>query len=534
MKKRTLKEKIRLIVGLSIFGTLFWGVTWIIFDSAETPFQGLININDFFTSILMLFIFLLVLVIYLTNKEVISAQYTKWLIEKIPDFLPFQHTLQNYLRQFIKKKSKIIVLIRTLDENNHEWVINQIAAYNNIMNNPHIDLKKVDIQFLFVDKYTKDINVLISELNVAQYNYIILSSLSAIFRDAVMARESLEKEQQECIKIIGSLSSINDELIQNIIDNDDNIIRIFPPDYDEAQTAVQFMFSKIKNSICFNEKCDFHDKKNNVIIIHNGTYGRAVRNQCDYYFRNEYMHLDINTFHDSSNILRDKSIKFYSFDYTSKELLMNDETHTENFKSLLKTWKDAKNYFYVVGYEPNISTILNRLDKEFEGEENLDSLLLFSGTLSMRSWKKKVLQTIQKLKNFSTKELFYLQLNRIQSINAMPVTDELNLNIYHYEPNAPNAKADILQEMDKVLENVESSPEKRISKTKVILHEALSKNDNYINAFTTDSIEIALHAIEHESTLLYSKSQILRKDNQKINLLVNGDSINQYSVQFLE
>ena len=247
------------IFGYFVFFILFVGVALII------KYAEFSDINDFFTSILMLVFFVMAFLIFLANHGWISHATTMNFIKKIPNYLPFKHTLENYLLSLIQKKFKIIVLIRTLDEKNHEWVLNQISAYNSLVNNPALSKNELeDIEFLFVNNHSNDVKSFIEALNIQENNYIIISGLSAIFKDAIMAREKLENQEKQSIQIIGSLSSINDKSIQKIIDADDNIIRIFPPDYDEAKIAMNFLFSKIKNSMCANGKCDFHEEKNNI------------------------------------------------------------------------------------------------------------------------------------------------------------------------------------------------------------------------------------------------------------------------------
>ena len=146
-----MKNKIvRRLIGFSPF--LLFGLIigyLIIADNYPLVIQHFCNINDFFTSILLLFGFIFSFFIYLSNQNIVfSTQNTMWIIDRIPDFLPFKHALQNYFKKFIKKKFKIIVLLRTLDKKNYEWVLNQISAYNTIMNNKHqfSDIK-TDIEF---------------------------------------------------------------------------------------------------------------------------------------------------------------------------------------------------------------------------------------------------------------------------------------------------------------------------------------------------------------------------------------------------
>ena len=521
----------RKIIGLTIFIGLAYLIWFIIAKSCNTVFEGFTIINDFFTSFLFLLGFIFAFFIYLINQKFISVQNSMNIINNMPDFLPFKHSFENYFSKLIKKDSKIIVLIRTLDEKNHEWVLNQVSAYNSIRNHD-AEVKKRDIEFLFVNKYTNEIKTLINELNTTQYNYIVISSLSAIFKDAIMARENLSEEAKECIQIIGALSSINDSEMQQIIDNDEKIIRIFPPDYDEAKTAMEFLFSKIKNSICTNSDCDFHNKKNNIIIIHNGTYGRAVRDKCNFYFDKEFHNLNLNTFNDLSAQAIDRSIRFYSFDYKNDEQLIYDKIQSDSFDSFLDEWSDADNYFYIIGYEPNISNILQHLDKVLTEHSKLNFSLIFSGTASMDTWRESIKKSIQKSPSLSSclpNDAFYLKLHTIEEIDTMKEVTELNLPLKHYRSNGENKAADILSEMTELFKE-----SKHITEVSNILESSWKSRNNYITMFTTDSIHIALYSIDNKVTLLNSKFKVLRNHRRKTDILVNGDSINQYTVNILD
>ena len=521
----------RLLFGLSIFSALGYLIYYIIFvedkeKQYQEIFQSFCTLNDAFTSALVLFGFAFALFIYLVNQKVLPSKNILWIIENIPDFLPFKHAIRNYFKQFIKKEYKIIVLLRTLDEKNYEWVLNQISAYNTIMNN-HKQLN--NIEFLFVNKYTDEIKTLIHELNTNQYNYILISSLSAIFKDAILAREKLTEEQRTNIQILGALSSINDGDIQKVINNDDKIIRIFPPDYDEAKTAMEFLFSKIKNSICPNKQCDFHNPKNNIIIIHNGTYGRAVRNQCEFYFDKEFQKLNLNTAPTISDTTLDDSINFYSFDYTSKERLIYDKTESESFDSFLNTWRGANNYFYIIGYEPNISHILNVLDSKFENYQELNFHLLFSGTTTMRRWRHEIAKTLKDSKNLCnalTNNSYYLNLSSINQLNLTRPAITLNLPLKQYQPKEENIDVNIKEVMTNLFKS-----SKHANEVNNIVESFLNDKNNYIITFTTDSIRIALHTIEHGTDLLVSKYKVLQEHGRKTDILVNGDSINQYIIK---
>lgn len=532
----------RIILGLFTFGLLaaaFYVVTLYsngIFAPNAEPFwqqilMGFVNINDFLTSLLIIFGFIIALLIYLSNQNIYPNKIGVNLVEKMPDFIPFKHSLQNYLKKLIKKKFKILVLIRPVDEQNHEWVLNQVSAYNSMMDNPSYDFNEMDIEFLFVKKNTSSIQTLIWELDFKYHDYIILTGLSAIFRNAILAREELDEEKKKSIQIIGALSSIQNDKIQKIINTDSNIIRIFPPDYDEAKTAINFMFSKIKNAICPNKECNLHGEKHNIIVIHNGTYGRAIRDQCQFYFEKEFLNLDINTSHQIPVTELKQNIAFHSFDYKSDERLLCDITESASFDSILPSWQDAHNHFYIIGYEPNVSSILNHLDKSFNLVQNFHFSLLFAGTASLNSWRKKIIKTLEKTEHLNSvleHAAYYMKLHSIENINHLHTSEELNLVLHHYNPKGDNEEAILMDELKELF------PNKHVSEHQNFLKAFWQDKNNYIATFTSDSLRIARYAIKENKTLLDSKFELLRKDGRNTDILVNGDSINQYTVQLLE
>lgn len=526
-------------LGILIFALLFLSIISIILFSEEsekitlhTTFSGFVNLNDFFSSLFILIGFSIAFLIYLSNQNIIPNKFLLSYIHQIPDFVPFKHALEKYLSKLVKKEVRIIVLIRPIDKNNHEWVLNQISAYNYIMKSPAFTDYKEKIQFLFIKNNQADIEHLVSNLDLAHYNYILLSGLSATFKSAILSREKLHPEEKDSIQIIGSLSSINDKYIQEIIDKDNNIIRIFPPDYDEAKTAMNFMFSKIKNSICPIEGCQLHNQEHNIIVIHNGTYGNAIRKQCEIYFDKEFSSLDIHTSNQISARALSKSIKFYSYNYKNSDKLICDKTSAGTFISLLSEVKNHHNHFYIIGYEPNISNIISHLDETFKKIEPQQFSLLFAGTSSMDSWRKTIIETLsntEKLKHSLKQSAYYMKLYTIRTVDKLQKeTIHMDLKLEHYNPNGENLEANLLEELKTLF------PNRHINEQTNRLNTFWRNENNYITTFTSDSLRIADYSIKKDCTLLESKFKVLRESGRDTEILVNGDSINQYTIKFLE
>jgi len=517
-----------------ISGILIFLLTFLsIFAVTINKQLGFSAINDFITSIILLVGIILALFIYLINKDIISSHLAINFINKIPEYIPFSHTMKTYLLSLIKVKYKVIVLIKTLNDKNSEWILTQISAFNKIIKNQKTVFNKIDnfdIEFFFVDGYSDDVNRLLKKTNTERYKYIIITSLSSIFRDAILSRENLKEKKKKNIQIIGALSSINDKNIKKIIDRDDDIIRIFPPDYDEAKTAMDFMFSKIKSSICIDEDCKLYHKKNNIIIMHNGTYGRAVRDKCQQYYDIELSKLYNSTTQEKGVRTLHNSIGFYSFDYKSTGEIVYDGVENKDFNMFLDEWKDAKNQFFIIGYEPNISFILEYIDNIFQNHEEIEKSLLICGTASMKPWRNSIIETIKDSKTLNNiiDKSYYLKLLIHNNINN-PTTNnksiDLVIDFYKCTEELKKVSISLEDELQKIRKTADKNSVKKH------LEYYIQQEESYISIFSTLSILIAQYTIEHKTSLLKSKSEIFKREyKDEIDILVNGDSINQYVI----
>jgi len=522
-----------ILSGLLIFLLIFLSMFAVYFCED----LGFSSINDFITSVILLIGIILALFIYLINKDIISSHLAINFINKIPEYIPFSHAMKTNLLSLIKVKYKVIVLLRTLNNKNSEWVLTQISAFNKILKNQKSIFNKIDnfdIEFFFVDNYSDDVNRLLKKTNTERYKYIIITSLSSIFRDTILSRENFEEKKKRNIQIIGALSSINDDKIKSIIDNDDNIIRIFPPDYDEAKTAIDFIFSKIKSSICLHDECKIHKKNHNIVIIHNGTYGRAVRDKCQQYYDIELSKLYNSTTKEIAVSTLHNSIGFYSFDYKSSGKIVYDGIESKAFDIFLDEWKDAKNQFFIIGYEPNISFILEYIDDIFQNHKEIEKSLLICGTTSMKSWRNSIIKTVKNSKTFNDiiDKSYYLKLliyNNTNNTTTNNKSIDLVINFYKCTEELKKESISLEDELQKVLKTTNKDLVKKH------LEYYIQQEESYISIFSTLSILIAQYTIEHQTSLLKSKSEIFKREyKDEIDILVNGDSINQYVISPLE
>jgi len=523
----------------SLLGFLLFFLTFVLIFEISYH-QGFSSINDMISSGLLTLSFIFAFIIYLINQKLLSNHYVIQLIQQIPSYIPFSHTLKSYLLSLIKIEYKIIVLLRSLDEKNYEWTLTQISAYNHIlMHNQSISeiKQKGDIEFIFVRNKSNDIDELIHHcLDTTRYRYIIITSLSKIFQDTILARQRLLSKQPQyaqSIQIIGALSSINNPEIKEIIDKDDNIIRIFPPDYDEAKTAMEFMFSKIKSAICTQKQCTHYHQKNNIIILHNGTYGRAVRDQCQYYYDRELSKIYHSTVPEMHTTQLKEMINFYSFDYKHNGKVIYDGIKSQSFQEFTAhAWQGSKNYFFIIGYEPNISNMLTYMDQVFATQPTIEKCLLFCGTASMKSWRNSIIHTLQSTQTLKQliQRCYYLKLliyNHQDLSHPDEGVDKLYLQFHQFTKEHQKEEINLQKSLAKILHQ-------EIHASEDILQYYLEKEENYISIFSTLSILIAQESINEQLSLLKSKNLILQQYKNHIDILVNGDSINQYVVSALE
>jgi hypothetical protein len=121
-----------------------------------------------------------------------------------------------------------------------------------------------------------------------------------------------------------------------------------------------------------------------------------------------------------------------------------------------------------------------------------------------------------------------MKLHSIENINHLHISEELNLTLHHYNPKEENREAILMDELKNLF------PHKHINEHENFLKAFWQDKNNYITTFTSDSLRIARYAIKENKTLLDSKFELLRQEGRNTDILVNGDSINQYTVKFLE
>ena len=523
-----IKKNQSLIAGLLAFGIIFASLIYFVFyyDNGNEQFNRFISISDFIASVLIVLSLIVALFIYLANKSVIPTNSAIDFINKMPDFIPFKHALQSNLIPLIKKKYKIIVLLSDVNRENYQFIVSQLAAYNDYINYKYKKFFSDIIEFYLVSKNEKNKKSLfnfLTSLKIEYYSYYIIASVSSIFAEVIKARDEMDNFAKEHIKVIGTLSSISQD-IEKYVNSDNNIIRVFPPDYDEAKSAIDFLLARIFS-------LDFVNRANsinaNIIILYNRTYGRAVAKQSKYFFDKYIEKFKLLILKES-----EININFISaeFDVNKSYLKINQlDTTLKNLKEdviledILKEIKDAKNYFFIVGYEPNISFILKRLDNIISGECRHN--ILICGTASMNYWRETIIETLKNSKKLSD-EVFYLKLESYKISNKTKSLKEIKLNV-----------KDSIKKVNKDIDITKRVLEIESDETKL---NKIINNNNYISLYTKTSLDIVRYSIKEDKDLLQSKKVILEELQKKysekriqIDLLVNGDSINKYTPQRL-
>jgi hypothetical protein len=151
----------------------------------------------------------------------------------------------------------------------------------------------------------------------------------------------------------------------------------------------------------------------------------------------------------------------------------------------------------------------------------------------MKSWRDTIVETVENskiLKDIIDKS-YYLKLLIYNNINTPTMNNkstDLNLKFYKCTEELKKESISLENELEKI---IKTSNKNLIKKH---LDYYLQREESYISIFSTLSILIAQYAIEHKTSLLKSKSKILKQEyRDEIDILVNGDSINQYIISSL-
>ncbi|HFS67311.1 MAG TPA: hypothetical protein ENK67_03775 [Flavobacteriia bacterium] len=394
---------------------------------------------------------------------------------------------------------------------NQEHLAHQINAFQIFLSED--TNKKLKIKFVMVQN-SAEIDDFLNKIK--KENIILITSMSFVFNETLallLSKNGNTKKINRKIKLIGTLGSESKEHKKAYHPN--NIIRIFPPDSDEAKIAYEFFYHKVLSFFCHNLACPQSSmgKVNNatVTVLHSESYGAALSKKFSDYFYNNDSRSDneINPFgeQDANNLM---NLRMYDFDEQKIVLDNNSSFH----------------FIFIVGYEPNISKMLEMIFKEIN-DKNIDIekvCFLFSPTVSVPEWKCSICKTIADLKiNINYEKIFYLK-SKLPAINY-----EFNQN--KEEINSSNSLLDFYNY------KLEKLP---ISENLTNKVEELDRKPNYINIFAYLALMVSekvynkskknLHTLKYESFNHVMKNKISNKPK----IYYDGDSYGHFTVRNFE
>lgn len=409
---------------------------------------------------------------------------------------------------------KIYFLMPTETNYNREHLAHQINAFK-IFLNEDVNQNMKNIKFVMVKEDAEEIHEFLK--NIITKKVILVTSMSFVFNQTLKELVKLNKNSDikinANIKVIGTLGSRSKEL-QNI-DQPSNIIRIFPPDYDEAKIAYEFFYHKLLSYFCNNKNCEHSYlsgkvEQAKVTVYHSQSYGSALNEWFEKYYNDNKKEGKYNSFGEQNT---EDFISLYSCDYDDDELNLSI--------------KACFHFIFIVGYEPNISGMVKNIFKEFQTKK-LDSnklCILFSPTVEVEEWRKKICKTIiETSKSMNIK----IDTNRFFYLKSKIPTDDFTFTEDQQKSNAEDIKLNFYKY------NLEN---KELSKSLEDVFSKLTFTPNYINAFTYTSLKMAklvkknwhesLHDLKREAFVLVLGNKKISKPK----IYDNGDSIEHFIVR---
>lgn len=457
----------------------------------------------------------------------------RWIISKIPEKSNTFKKMKNFLYGLIHINKKVIIFLPKINDENREAVFLQVIGFNNYLKEDNGSIKlhlskrnnieqkyTYDVEMIFITADTDDISDYFDNYMEENFEYIVLTGMSEVFKDAVNSRSNLTDEKKKAnIKIVGALSSISSG-IEDKVNDEENIIRVFPPDYDESKIAMDFLMSRVKSNICHSTiGCDYKDKNSNIIVIHAQEYGKAIVKQCKKYFEDEMYTIDDST---NSNLDADtlkEIISLNSYSYSSiEDTLTNDDVRSSSFEVTMQKWKEdcSTNYFFIVGYEPNISNILYKIQPSIDGQLE-DYCFLFSSPTSLDVWGNNIDNALSSESKERDNYYIYSKKTDNEDVKVNLNNDFINYKIKEY---GDKNIIDDTKNISAIFNTADNSHYNNFNK------------NNFVSHFAKLGISVVRRHIESGDNLLKCKKDIFDKYNIKdYKLLINGDTINNFKIQ---
>lgn len=426
-------------------------------------------------------------------------------------FFSYLPKLWAYVLHQIKKrkKSDIYVLMPRETDANREHLAHQINGFKIFLNED--TNKNLKIKFIMVQSIP-EISAFLNR--VKKDNVILITSMSFVFNQTLsllLNKNKSTKKIANNVKLIGTLGSESQEHKKAY--HPSNIIRVFPPDSDEAKIAYEFFYHKLLSFFCNNHACSQSPFNNIsracVTVFHSESYGAALSQKFKYYFDENTSNNEVNPFGEQ-NAKDFMDLKVCDFEDDKLSLDENASFH----------------FIFIVGYEPNISKMLNIIFQEIKNKDiDIEKIcLLLSPTVSVNEWKYSICQTIKNSTvKIDLKKVFYLK-SKIPSATYNFSQNKIKtdfpnilLNFYDYELEKLN-----------ITENLKNKIKK------------LNRNPNYINIFAYLALMVAervynkskknLHTIKYESFSDVMENKVINKPK----IYYDGDSYEHFTIRNFE
>ncbi len=442
--------------------------------------------------------------------------------------------LRRWLSDVLNIKPKIIILLPNSSQKNYKHLAYQLNGINRFFTKNRDCYENSTIFFVNnknEQTIKKDIDMLKNILHTNR-RYIIIATMSDIFNtlSEQFANDFRDEYKRSLIRIVGTLSSRTSTY--GLYKNIKNIIRLSPPDFDEANKASLNIFSKLISNYCPANDC-IYNRDNKIVIISSNAYGDAVKKSLNLKIDEIKKELDKNTGFYVDGKALESSFESYNYKYDGNDLIP-DKTYTKKeniieLKDLLKNEKTVF-YFFLIGYEPNISnilTLLNKLLKDSKCNECRYNILI-SATVSVKEWQDSIKKSI----------------NNLEYIKKIEEIDYLKIKYPEFKALKEYDDKDIICKFYTLTNGKKELKFKDITKNQEIKEIIESDDINYINGFMIMSLEYAQKLINKwdESLPLLKEelySNYTRGVRDKagniigIKILNSGDSIDHFKVETL-
>ena len=499
--------------------------------------QSIEAIINTFIGFILIILLPLLLIRYIEKKlkvdkiNYIGENFINFIIEIIP-----HKFTKHMLSKLFDIQAKTFILLPKATIKNYKHLGYQLNGLNRFLEE-HPESNK-QIKIILINNSTlsttkKDISQFLEYLSKNR-RYIIIATMSDIFDSLLKNIDNKfnDDSYKKMIRVIGTLASQSERYKNYEKDEkNENVIRLSPPDFDEAKKATSNIISKIISSFCPDKGCKCH-KKNNIILISSNSYGDAVKKSFSTLFAEYKEEFDTSTnIHIEAKDLN-KGIYRFTYHYDIEKGIVVDTDTDDSFDALLNKMNKAINTIFIIGYEPNISNILKQIDEHIKKREFNDSefSILISATASVREWRESIIETVNNLdikENIDEINFIKIQYPEFKADN---IYDSRTIHFKLYELNHNCSKNnDLLKECD--LEFNKEEIEEIVYKPKM----------NYINGFIYMSLEfIRPISKEWDINLLSLKEELFHKkdtngrDITGVKILKNGDSINHFKVKKLK